>query len=224
MIDYGTGSSPFETEELRKSLSKFLDSEFHGQKVGNYKFGVYAFYDYELEPIYVGQTKESLRTRIRRHLTNRRTDAVAMSVLDPMEVYQICVWPITDFKGKDQKLVLDALERKVHDLAIEQSKFRAILNEKEPPQPLLDIELPESFSGTIISPEVLALRSHPDSRIARRAATIASLSHIISERKVNNGLRNTLITQVVRLKWLSEKRLDELVKAHPNSDSANDDE
>jgi excinuclease UvrABC nuclease subunit len=68
----------------------FLDSEFYDPiskqqvKVGNFKWGVYAFFDYDGEPIYIGQTKEQLRTRIRRHLTNQRTDAVAMSVLDPL--------------------------------------------------------------------------------------------------------------------------------------------
>ena len=55
--------------------------------------GVYAFYDCDGEPTYVGQTKERLRNRIRRHLTNQSTDAVAMSVLDPFEVAEIEMWP-----------------------------------------------------------------------------------------------------------------------------------
>src|SRR5690606_23380064 len=85
---------PFETEDLRANLAAFLDTPFddpagHKVRVGNYKWGVYAFFDYDGEPIYVGQTNEMLRTRIRRHLTNQRTDAVAMSVLDPFEVYEI---------------------------------------------------------------------------------------------------------------------------------------
>ena len=67
--------------------------------VGNYRWGVYAFFDYDGEPIYVGQTNEQLRTRIRRHLTNQRTDAVAMSVLDPFEVFEIEVWPLPQFEG-----------------------------------------------------------------------------------------------------------------------------
>ena len=94
---------PFETEDLRANLTKFLDTPFEegsGQtpKVGNYKWGVYAFFDYDGEPIYVGQTNEMLRTRIRRHLTNQRTDAVAMSVLDPFEVLEIEVWPLPQFQ------------------------------------------------------------------------------------------------------------------------------
>jgi hypothetical protein len=222
VIDYGTPSSPFETEELRRALTAFFDTEFKGQKVGNYKYGVYAFYDYEREPIYVGQTSERVSIRIRRHLTNRRTDAVAMSVLDPMEVYEIKIWPLVELnnqtKNKDVGQLLDAMERKVHDLAIIQSKFGAILNEKEPPQNGLEVELPESFSGVIVTPKVFELRSHPDFRIARRAATIAKLSHIISERKVNTGLRRTLVTQAIRLQWLSKQRLEALTSKNSGDD------
>lgn len=98
---------PFETHDLRKNLTKYLDAEFRGSKVGNYKFGVYAFFDYDGEPIYVGQTNEMLRTRIRRHLTNQRTDAVAMSVLDPFEVYEIEVWPLPQFDDLTKKKNLD---------------------------------------------------------------------------------------------------------------------
>src|SRR5579862_9884642 len=92
---------PFETAELRKGLESFLNSKVNlkglstpVKRVGDFQWGVYAFFDYDGEPIYVGQTNERLRTRIRRHLTNQRTDAVAMSVLDPFEVFEIEVWPL----------------------------------------------------------------------------------------------------------------------------------
>src|SRR5208337_5083413 len=129
---------PFETEDLRGNLAKFLDTPFLGSKVGNYKWGVYAFFDYDREPIYVGQTNEMLRTRIRRHLTNQRTDAVAMSVLDPFEVLEIEVWPLpalqlVNRKDEDGRKHLDALERLITQKAVNDSKFKAILNEKDPP-------------------------------------------------------------------------------------------
>ncbi len=49
---------PFETEDLRKNLTAFLDEEVYDpiakcpRKVGNFKWGVYAFFDYDGEPIY----------------------------------------------------------------------------------------------------------------------------------------------------------------------------
>jgi hypothetical protein len=51
----------FETTELRRMLKSFLEKEVidpitHANvKIGNYKFGVYAFFDYDLEPIYDAQ-------------------------------------------------------------------------------------------------------------------------------------------------------------------------
>src|SRR3984885_5847943 len=84
-----------EVAAIRLEIRRFLDQpDGRGGKIGNAKYGVYAFYDYDGEPIYVGQTEEMLRSRIARHLTNQRTDAVAMKVLDPFEVAEIEVWPL----------------------------------------------------------------------------------------------------------------------------------
>lgn len=208
---------PFETADLRRNLTRFLDTEFPDpvtgkpRKVGNFKWGVYAFFDYDGEPIYVGQTNELLRTRIRRHLTNQRTDAVAMSVLDPFEVYEIEVWPLPQFQeteGKDAtaKTHLDALENLVYQQALKESKFKAVLNEKDPPPPTLKVDRPPSYRARIVSDDVYEIRSHPDFRIARRALIIARLAQVISERKVQGGLRRVLLTQAMRLQWLAERR------------------
>jgi hypothetical protein len=211
---------PFETEDLRGNLTRFLDSPFQDPsgatlRVGNYKWGVYAFFDFDGEPIYVGQTNEMLRTRIRRHLTNQRTDAVAMSVLDPFEVFEIEVWPLPQFQnteGKDKaaRQHLDALERLITQTAIEGSNFRAILNEKDPPPGRTAVDEPLSHRGRIVSDRVFELRSHPDFRIARRALIISRLAQVIAERKVQGGLRRVLLTQAKRLQWLAERRYEAL--------------
>mgnify|MGYP000327050965 CR=1 FL=1 len=214
-------SSPFETEDLRANLSEFLNTLVPDpvtgdmRKVGNFKWGVYAFFDYDGEPIYVGQTNEMLRTRIRRHLTNQRTDAVAMSVLDPFEVYTIVVWPLPqlqDTPGKDKyaKACLDALESRIYQQAIEKSRFRAVLNEKDPPAATVPIEVPLSYARCIVSPRVYAIRAHPDFRIARRALIISRLAQVISERKVQGGLRRVLLVQAQRLQWLADWRYQRL--------------
>src|SRR6185437_13860359 len=136
-----------ETHELRKSLKAFFKLPYTDETtgktraIGSFKWGVYIFYDYDGEPIYVGQTKEKISGRIGRHLTNQRTDAVAMSILDPFEVYEIEVYPLPQFEEVNArhldfnyaKSVLDALEFAVHGRAVRESKFHAILNEKDPP-------------------------------------------------------------------------------------------
>jgi hypothetical protein len=211
---------PFETEDLRANLARFLDMPFTDPsgatvKVGHYKWGVYAFFDYDGEPIYVGQTNEMLRTRIRRHLTNQRTDAVAMSVLDPFEVFEIEVWPLPQFQATgrndpDARRHLDALERVITRRAVDGSEFKAILNEKDPPPGDLAVDIPLSFRDRIVSDRVHELRSHPDFRIARRALIISRLAQVISERKVQGGLRRVLLTQAKRLQWLAHRRYEAL--------------
>ncbi len=133
--------SPFDTEDLRANIAAFLNTHFADpetrspRKIGDFKWGVYAFYDYGDEPIYVGQTNENIRSRIRRHLTNQRTDAVAMSVLDPFEVKSIEVWPLSHLQktsGKDAeaKAELNALENAIYKKAKRNSKLTRCLMRK----------------------------------------------------------------------------------------------
>jgi hypothetical protein len=216
----------FETKDLRENLDEFFntlveDPVTHEQvRLGNYRWGVYAFYDYDGEPIYVGETNERLRTRIRRHLTNQRTDAAAMSVLDAFEVYRIVVWPLPEFenvkgdKHPDRPRAiahLKSLEEAIYKQAIGASAFRAVLNEKIPkPKNRVTVEVPQSFGQIVVSESVHSIRSHPDTRLARRAFTIAKLAQVISERKVNIGLRNVLTIQARRLQALADRRFEAL--------------
>ena len=170
--------------------------------------------------IYVGQTNEKLRTRIRRHLTNQRTDAVAMNVLDPFEVAEIEVYPFYELEEphdgetagayRDRmKAHLAAAEYTVFQHVLERSDLKAVLNEGDiPERPTL--ALPQSVRGRIVPEELYKVRKHADVRIARRAGTIASLAKVISERDVSFGLRRTLLTQARRLERLARTRLDDL--------------
>jgi hypothetical protein len=224
MVKRPKRTAPFETEQLRQSLSSFFNASYNDpitnekKSIGSYKWGVYIFYDYDGEPIYVGQTKERVSGRIGRHLTNQRTDAVAMSVLDPFEVYEIEVYPLPQFESVTKKnqnyekacATLNALEYWVHQKAIKASKFKAILNEKDPPEPTVKISPPPPLRQRIVSDQVDELRRHSDVRIARRAQIISRLAQTISEREVKIGLRRTLVTQAERLRRLASDRFQEL--------------
>ena len=209
------GDTPEEVAAILQELEAVLNAvDDEGRCVSNAKFGVYAFYDYDGEPIYVGQTAEQLRVRIRRHLTNQRTDAVAMNVLDPFEVADVEMWPFWDLQGRgskdpEVKTTLDSAEHTVFEKLIAESAFGAVLNEVPVP-PAPEIELPQSLRRRIVPDLVYERRLHPDIRIARRAATIAKLAEVISQRAVQQGLRNTLLTQARRLEHLAKRRLDAL--------------
>lgn len=216
-----TNFPPFETEDLRNNLAEFLSAPFddpatgRSRPVGSFTWGVYAFFDYDGEPIYVGQTKEKISTRIRRHLTNQRTDAVAMSVLDPFEVFEIEVWPLPQFERTPKADVqarahLNALEHLVYQTAVANSTFKAVLNEKDPPLPTVAVTAPPSLRWRIVSDHVHKIRSHPDFRTARRALILSRLAQVIAERKVQGGLRRVLLTQAKRLQWLADRRYNAL--------------
>jgi len=201
-----------EVAALYAGIAKILGTECpNGRRVGDCKHGVYLFYDYDDEPIYVGMTKESLRARIGRHLTNQRTDAVAMSVLDPFEVAEIELWPFWDMPDSKAEIddILRRAEYTVYQQALERSAFNAVLNEAEIPAADL-IELPPSVKASILGGEDRKLREHPDVRMARRARTIANLARVISERKVRAGIRRTLWAQARRLESMAQKRLEDL--------------
>lgn len=213
-----------EVQEFRRLLDAALAAEDErGRRWADAKWGVYAFYDYDGEPIYVGQSNEQVRVRVRRHLTNQRTDAVAMRILDIFEVAELEIWPLWQFedlssrgRGKPAeerqaiaaaKAHLDAVEYSVYLKAIEDSRFKAILNEKIPPisEP---VPLPPSFRAPLISDETRRLRGHPDVRISRRAETISRLAAVAHERgEVSDGLRRVLVIQAIRLTYLSAVRL-----------------
>jgi hypothetical protein len=204
-----------QVQEFRRLLDEALNSRGEdGRFIGNAEFGVYAFYDYDGEPIYVGQTNEKLRVRIKRHLTNQRTDAVAMRVLDIFEVAEVAMWPLWELEGKGKKdpsakLRLDEIEYAAYVKAIENSRFRAILNEKIPPVSEV-VPLPPSYRFPLTGEAAIEERLHPDVRIARRAETIARLAAVARERgEVSDGLRRVLVIQAVRLTYLSAVRYAE---------------
>lgn len=212
-----------DVRRFRAALADVLATrDAQGRAWADATWGVYAFYDYDGEPIYVGQTNERLRTRIRRHLTNQRTDAVAMRILDVFEVAEVEVYPIWDLEGTPRhdpaaRAALNALEYSVYLHAIGRSRFAAILNEKIPP--VSDpVPLPPSLRAPLIDPITRAERGHPDIRIARRAETIARLAAVARERgEVSDGLRRVLVIQAVRLAYLAASRLA-AVEGRPDPD------
>lgn len=203
---------PEEVTALYVGVTNAMNTDYSdGRRVGDCKCGVYLFYDYDGEPIYVGRTEEKLRGRIRRHLTNQRTDAVAMSVLDPFEVAEIEMWPFWELEsaGKAEvKATLDRAEYTVYLKALRESQFGVVLNEKEI-KPTDETDLPKSVRVSVLPEELRRKREHPDIRLARRARTIANLARVISERSVKPGIRRTLWAQARRLEHLAKIRLED---------------
>lgn len=197
---------------FRKLLSDALASEISigegkAKKLNNC-IGVYAFYDYDGEPIYVGQTSESFGSRIGRHLRGQRSDTLAYRILDPFEVAEMELYPTEYLRGdKLLRSKLDAVEYSVYIDLINKSKYNAILNEKIPPLSNL-VDLPTSYRFQLIPEDMREDREHPDVRIARRAETLARVAAVAHERgEVSSGLRRVIVIQAIRLADLAAARL-----------------
>lgn len=216
---------PSEVVQIRDEIRAFFKTTTsEGRTIGSAKCGVYAFYDYDLEPIYIGKTVEGLSGRVSRHLTGRRSDAAAKFVLDPFEVLEIEVFPLFWLPSKakptaQMKAVTGAAEYALYKRALNASAFKAVLNEGAI-KPAPRFKLPQGYRARIIPEELYDDRKHPDIRIARRARTIASLAGLISERFPSKGLRTTLHVQAKRLESLAHRRLedfaDEAVEYEPS--------
>lgn len=212
-LNHSGKTPPIEVVTIRKAIRTFFQQvdKASGQRIGSAKCGIYVFFDYENEPIYVGRTIESLSGRVSRHLTGRRSDPVAKFVLDPFEVLTIEVWPMFDIEAlsvPEKKSVVSAAEYQVFKKIVRASRFKAILNEDGIPKPDRRVKLPKSWKGRIVPDDIYAERKHPDVRLARRAQTIANLALLISERSVKDDIRETLLVQAQRLEHLARLRLE----------------
>ena len=192
--------------------------------------GIYAYFDYDNEPIYVGQTSSAFRDRVSRHLTGQRSDAVAKFILDPFEVAQVELWSVSGVATArnpvktgekattaQKRRLLEPYEFSVYSKLEQESRFNAVLNEGVI-TPTEVIALPSSVRGKIIPASLWEDRVHSDVRIARRAATISRLSQMISEREVSGGMRRTLLLQANRLAWLAEYRIGEVGAQIPSEE------
>ncbi len=198
-------------QRLRAMLKEALnEKDAQGRKWADARCGCYAFFDYDGEPLWVGQTSERLGTRVRRHLVTQRSDAVTTGLLDVQEVAEMELWPLWDVDGRDRRAAagpLRRLEREVYLRAVETSRFGALLNE-EVPAAAERTALPPSRRFALVDEQTRSEQGHADLRIARRAATVARLSSLFVERgSVSDGARRALVLQAARLTHLTAAHL-----------------
>ncbi|MGW1785754.1 GIY-YIG nuclease family protein [Streptomyces sp. NPDC002143] len=198
-------------QRLRSMLNKaFNEEDAQGRKWADARYGCYAFYDYDGDPLYVGQASEGLRVRVRRHLIGQRTDAVAMGLLDVQEIAEMELWPLWDLTEAERRAAegpLHQLEREVYLQAVERNRFGALLNEKIPAGAERGV-LPPSKRFALVDEQTRSEQGHADVRVARRAATVARLSALFVERGVvSDGARRALILQSARLTHLAATHL-----------------
>lgn len=86
----------------RRELKRLLDpQDDQGRNVGSAKRGVNAFYDYDGGTNLCRPNAGTPGGRIGWHLTGARCGAAAKSVLDPLEVAEVELWPLWDIARRE---------------------------------------------------------------------------------------------------------------------------
>jgi GIY-YIG catalytic domain-containing protein len=153
--------------------------------------GVYALCDLDKTPIYVGQSIDGIKARVRRHLTSARSDVIANRQLDVWEVAYVFAWPLPD---RDKIPLLEA-----HFFHLFHSNC-TLMNGSIPPEPPeLDFDIPECQVVQILPDEEIINRKDPVRRLPRQAQHFASLVDHILNVKDSDELRRALGAHFDRL-------------------------
>lgn len=156
--------------------------------------GVYALCDLDGVPIYVGQSVDGIRSRVRRHLTSARSDVIANRQIDVWEIAYVWAWPVE---------IIEEIEPLERHLFHEFDTAQRLMNGK----PLLPlgkaIFVPEMQSVQVIEEAKRKSRLEPDQRLPRQIQQYSLLVDYILNVKNADHLKRSL-----------DAHFDRLVKYH----------
>jgi hypothetical protein len=131
------------------------------------QIGVYALCDLDQVPIYVGQSKDGIRTRVARHLTSARSDIIANRQIDVWEIAWVMAYPVSD------KSEISLLEARLFHQFSPQSQ---LINGSIPFKPIDDVAVPTPAQVVqVMSDSEIMSRRDPAQRLPRQAAHYAQL-------------------------------------------------
>jgi len=131
------------------------------------KIGCYILTDLDNVPIYVGQSKDGIRTRVSRHLTSARSDIIANRQIDVWEIAYVWAYPVPD------KSKIDQIEA---NLFFNYDAKSQLMNGQTPRLSPVNVVVPKPFQTIqVISGEDLSERLSPEVRLPRQAQHYAQL-------------------------------------------------
>lgn len=154
------------------------------------EIGVYALCDLDRVPLYVGQSTDGIRKRVRRHLTSARSDVIANRQLDVWEVGFVWAWPLAS---------ADMIKNVESHLACEFHHKKPLMNGTVFEPPVNAPQLPTMQEVMILPIEEIEKRKDPLLRLPRQAAHFNNLFSHILEVKDNADLRRVLAAHFDRL-------------------------
>ena len=177
-------------QEYRKTQMKTLTN----------KVGVYVLCDLDGVPIYVGQSKDGIASRARRHLTSARSDIIANRQIDPWEIAYVLAYPA------DKKEDIGRLEAALY---AEFNKKSPLMNGSIPKaegEPLTPIPEP-SQKVQVLADDEIKVRKDPALRLPRQIEHIGRLVDHILTVKDSGQLRRSLEAHFGRLDRYREEFL-----------------
>jgi len=151
--------------------------------------GVYALCDLDEVPIYVGQSTDGIRSRVRRHLTSARSDVIANRQIDVWEVAFVWAWPVP-------RSDVDTVEAKLfHDF----DTASKLMNGEVPNHPTEEVKIPDRVTVRVLPEAEQSRRKEPRYRFPRQAQQVASLLDYILEVNDKSHLRRSLHAHFERL-------------------------
>ncbi len=135
---------------------------------------MYALCDLDGVPIYVGQSKDGIRSRVARHLTSARSDIIANRQIDVWEIAYVWAYPV------NTKEEIGPLEALLYHSFDPQSQ---LMNGQAPPRPSGQIpRLPEPTQKIqVMSDSEIDEKRDPVQRLPRQAGHYAQIvSHFLA--------------------------------------------
>ncbi len=169
------------------------------------EIGVYALSDLDNVKLYIGQSTDGIRTRVRRHLTSARSDVIANRLLDVWEVAYVSGWPMP---GSSK----DAIDQVESYLINHYHSDSPLINSVIPAAPQGLPSLPAEQVVQILPDDEIHLRGQPSLRLPRQIAQFESLFDYILEVKNTAIQRRALEAHFDRLRRYYEGFLSQFDK------------
>ena len=174
--------------------------------------GVYVLCDLDAIPLYVGQSRDSIRGRVRRHLTSARSDIIANRQLDLWEVAYVWTYPLTHASE------IGPLEALLFHHFNPQSQ---LINGSVPSAPakFIDVPIPAQKIQVMTDEEIRARQESPH-RLPRQASHYAELVGHFLEVKQSKQIARAMSAHFQRLARYHQDLLG--IAAHAESDASDD--
>lgn len=175
------------------------------------QIGVYALCDLDGVPIYVGQSVDGIKARVRRHLTSARSDIIANRQVDVWEIAFVMAWPV-------EKAAIGPLEGALFH---HYHALSPLMNGSVPAAPAAGFNIPAPVQIVqVMSDEEIARRLEASARLPRQIEHYGRLVDHYLNVKDSPELRVSMQAHFERLTRYHAGFLEQVGPAPKGSDDA----